>query len=233
MFEKYEDNPGESWQPNKYALEEERNFLSHFESTNIARLARVFIGISYLLLAPVLFSPSQAKGFEKNKIEVAASIEQSNTSQEQLQATKERISRVLEATRDILQKHSPPARIDKASCVLGSGVVSILLQSQGDVSGKDYEVRSARAHVYIWLPEESLIVDPTFPQFFKENSVAYNIAMSQSGFIGTMDELRQFLLEHRKELKSDTVFSVNINKIFAGDDKNFEEASNQYLSLMQ
>lgn len=112
-------------------------------------------------------------------------------------------SKILPLTKRILPHYKGGVEklsIDGPYCNIATGLTSAILDDLGFVRGQDYLFQSGASHVYLTLPKENKIIDPTFAQFFKKNSLAYQMIMQNSGFVGTPKYLFDFLYEHRRDL---------------------------------
>ncbi len=111
---------------------------------------------------------------------------------------------ILSSTRKTLDRWKVDGKflgIDGAYCNTATGVVSSLMDELGFTRGQDYLVQGSEAHVFITLPKEGKIIDPTFAQFFNKGSEASKLLLAQNGFAGTPEDLWRFVDEHQGDLK--------------------------------
>ncbi len=111
---------------------------------------------------------------------------------------------VLPITNAVINSYHPGRQnlsIAGPYCNIGAGITSAVLDELGFERGKDYLFQAGMGHVYLTLPKENKLIDPTFAQFFIPNSKTQNQILEKSGFIGTPDELFSYLYDHREDLQ--------------------------------
>jgi len=88
-------------------------------------------------------------------------------------------------------------RLDESYCNAVSGILATHLEMAGLEEGKDYNFSAGPSHVFIELPKQNKIIDPTMAQFFKKGSGAHSYLMMQGGFVGSREELGKYLYANR------------------------------------
>jgi len=89
-------------------------------------------------------------------------------------------------------------KLDESYCNAVSGILATHLELAGLEEGKDYNFSAGPSHVFIELPKQDKIIDPTMAQFFKKGSSAHSYLLMQGGFVGSRHELGKYLYANRE-----------------------------------